>query len=70
MTEAEIVKAVKSFPAGSAGGPDGIRPQHIADLVHCREAGSQLLSAITAFTNTLLAGKCHEDVVPIFLVET
>ena len=28
MTEA-MLRAVCSFPAGSAGGPDGVRPQHI-----------------------------------------
>ena len=65
VSEADVLKAIKSFPAGSSGGPDGIRPQHIVDLVNCREAGAPLLSAITAFVNSLLEGNCHRDVTPI-----
>ena len=63
VSEAEVLRAIRSFPAGSAGGPDGVRPQHIVDLVSNRESGSELLSAITTFTNTLLDGKCHTEVV-------
>ena len=55
-----------SFPAGSSGGPDGLRPQHLKDLVNCREAGPDLLSALTAFINMTLAGHCPADVAPIF----
>jgi len=29
----DVVRASRSFPVGSAGGPDGHSPQHIADLV-------------------------------------
>ena len=31
ITEEEIASAIRSFPRGSAGGPDGIRPQPGAD---------------------------------------
>jgi len=54
---------VLSFPPGSAGGPDGLRPQHIRDMLFCREAGSEFLSALTAFVNLVLAGGCQVDVV-------
>jgi len=33
VSEAEVRSAVLSFPAGSSGGPDGIRPQHLKDLL-------------------------------------
>ena len=33
VTEGEIAQAIKSFPNGSAGGPDGLRPQHLKDLI-------------------------------------
>ena len=36
-SEADVLKAIRSFPAGSCGGPDRIRPKHIADMVNCRE---------------------------------
>ena len=66
VDESEVRRAVLSFPAGSAGGPDGLRPQHIRDLLLCRETGSDFLSALTAFVNMVLAGRCPSDVTPIF----
>jgi len=38
-----------SFPAGSAGGPDSLRPHHIRYLLMYREAGPEFLSALTAW---------------------
>jgi hypothetical protein len=59
------MSSIRTFPAGSSGGPDGIRPQHILDLLNCRESGSALLTSLTAFVNSLLDGKCSPDVTPI-----
>jgi len=39
VDESAVRRAVLSFPAGSAGGPDGLRPQHIRDMLLCRGAG-------------------------------
>ena len=33
VIESDVRKAVLSFPAGSSGGPDGFRPQHLKDLM-------------------------------------
>lgn len=66
VDESDVRRAVLSFPAGSAGGPDGLRPQHIRDLLLCREAGSDFLTALTAFVNMVLAGRCPSDVAPVF----
>jgi hypothetical protein len=66
VAEADVLKAVMSFPAGSSGGPDGFRPQHLKDLLNCRETGTNLLSALTAFTNMVLAGRCPRDMAPVF----
>jgi len=65
MTEEEVIRAVRSFPTGSAGGPDGIRPQHILEMVSCRESGSELRSALTGFVNYLLQGHIHPQVSPM-----
>jgi hypothetical protein len=65
VTEREVMMAIRTFPAGSAGGPDGIRPQHVLDLVTCRETGPALLTSITAFVNSLLDGKCSPAAAPI-----
>ena len=32
----------------------------------CREAGADFLSALTDFTNLVLAGRCPETVAPVF----
>ena len=32
ILEDEILSSIRSFPQGSAGGPDGIHPQHLLDL--------------------------------------
>ena len=66
VDESEVRRAVLSFPAGSAGGPDGLRPQHIRDMLLCRETGSDFLTALTSFVNMILAGRCPSDVAPVF----
>ena len=68
VEESEVRRAVLSFPAGSAGGPEAghLRPQHIRDLVTCQESGHDFLTALTAFINLLLSGGCPSEVAPIF----
>ncbi|GAV09476.1 hypothetical protein RvY_19015 [Ramazzottius varieornatus] len=58
VTVEEILAAVKSFPNGSAGGVDGLRPQHLKDMLSAvkkKDGGLRLI----AVGNTLrrLAGK-------------
>ena len=67
VSEVEVRHAVLSFPAGSSGGPDGMRPQHLKDLVLCQESGVDFLTALTGFTNTVLAGLCPKDMSPFSL---
>jgi hypothetical protein len=66
VSEADLIAAVRSFPAGSAGGPDGIRPQHILDLINNKEAGPALITSLTKFINLLLAGRCPDSVTPVY----
>ena len=47
MSSAEVLYSLKAFPAGSAGGPDGLRPQHLLDMVNCKSTGSETLEALT-----------------------
>ena len=65
VTDTEVLHVIRSFPAGSAGGPDGVRPQHILDMVNNNENGSTLVSSITNLINLLLDGQCHPDIAPI-----
>jgi hypothetical protein len=64
VSDEDVSKALRSFPCGSSGGPDGLRPQHLLDLINCVESGSELLSSITAFINLLLVGHCNSAVTP------
>jgi len=66
VDEAEVRRAVLSFPPGSAGGPDGLHPQHIRDMLMCQEAGAEFLSVLTDFVNLVVAGRCPTDVAAFF----
>jgi hypothetical protein len=61
-TERDVINAIRSFPAGSNAGPDGLRPQHLLDLVDCQEAEHTLVMATTALVNLLLQGWCQSEV--------
>ena len=64
----EVAKAIRSFPNGSAGGPDGLRPQHLKDMVGPSTAGGghALLSALTSFLSLVLAGRTPPSFRPYF----
>ena len=64
ITEEDVRRAIMSFPNGSAGGPDGLRPQHLKDLIGPAAivGGPLLLSALTSLVNLMLRG---ETPVPI-----
>jgi Reverse transcriptase (RNA-dependent DNA polymerase) len=65
ITETAVRVAMRSFPKGSSGGPDGLRPQHVLELLSDPAAGQGLLKAVTALTNLLLAGTCPQELRPI-----
>ena len=68
VTEEEIIHAIRSFPNCSAGGPDGLRPQHLKDMVGSpADDGRQvLLSALASFTQLVLEGKTPPSIRPFF----
>ena len=51
-----IKAAIQSFPNGPAGGPDGLRPQHLKYLLLGASDDHPLLVAITDLTNLQLEG--------------
>jgi len=53
---AAVRAAITSFPNGSAGGPDGMRPQHLKDLLTGAADDDPLLGVLTELTNLLLSG--------------
>ena len=64
-----VKSAILSFPAGSAGGPDGLKPGHLKHLIGATEAGNRLLESLTKLTNFVLKEVIPIDIRPIFLVQ-
>ena len=55
VSEDQVARAICSFPCGSAGGPDALRPQHLKDI---SSGGWQiLLQSVTFFVNCVLRGE-------------
>jgi len=67
FTEKDIVDAIKTFPAGSAGGLDGIRPQHLKDMTNHSTgiAGQRLIASLTEFSNLCVEGRVPCAVRPV-----
>ncbi|KAL0860637.1 hypothetical protein ABMA27_009987 [Loxostege sticticalis] len=63
-TEDAVMAAIMSFNNGSAGGLDGITPQHLKDLVVSAPSGlhASLLTSITRLVNLMLGGKVNSEV--------
>ena len=64
VSEGVVKASIMSFPCGSAGGPDGLRPQHLKDMLSRTDDTGPLLSSITTFVNLLLSGKVPNIVRP------
>jgi len=64
-TTSEVQQAIRSFPDGSGGGTDGLRPDHLKDLVGFGGPIQPLVEAITEFVNLLLREGCPKDIRPI-----
>ena len=61
VSEEEVMVALKSFRSSSACGVDGLRPEHLKDLVapQTAEAGQRLLKALANLCSKLLLGQIH-----------
>ena len=53
-----VADAIRSFPAGSSGGPDGLKPIHLSDMLACQEVKHELIAVVTEFLNLLMDGIC------------
>jgi len=63
-TVSHIKDAVRGFTPGSAGGKDGLKPQHLKDLLF--HPGSDLATSLTNFVNLVLSGGVPDPVRPCF----
>ena len=68
ILEEAVATAIRSFPNGSAGGPDGLSPQHLKDMIgtSAQGGGPALLRALTSLINIILQGKTPRAVRPFF----
>ena len=66
LDKPSILHSVFSFPQGSAGGPDGLSPQHLKDLVRVDGDDGQLAKALVGFVNLVGQGKVPVAVRPLF----
>jgi len=63
----DVYKASFSFPSGSAGGLDGLRPQYLKYMLCTQNgaAGAQLLKSVTELVNAMLSGAIPLEMCPI-----
>ena len=72
VSSSDIVDAIKSFPAGSSCGLDGLKPQHLKDMTGQSSGvvGQRLISELSEFTNLCLSGDIPEIISPVFFGAT
>ncbi|XP_055351591.1 uncharacterized protein LOC129597910 [Paramacrobiotus metropolitanus] len=68
ITREEVFAAVHSFPKGSAAGPDGLRPQHLADLVGAKldAHSAPLCDALATVMSIAVDGNIPAEIRPAF----
>ena len=66
-----VARAIRSFPCGSAGGPDRLRPQHLKDILQsARDDDSPFLQTLASFCALVLEGRVPDVVRPFFFGAT
>ncbi len=59
VSRVDVIQAIRSFPCGSAEGPDRLRPQHLKDVVQYSDEDnleSPILNALVDFCSMVLHG--------------
>ena len=66
ISEGEVVKAIRSFPSGTAPGPSGLRANHLKEAVFCPspDRAASTLQALCKVINFLCSGKAPSEVTP------
>ena len=68
LTSSQVHKSIKSFKRGSAPGPSGLRAEHLKVTIKASSHShtDRATTAITKFSNMLLAGHVPKEVAPYF----
>ena len=66
ISEAGVLKALKSFPSGSAPGPSNLRANHLKEAVQCPspDRAAHATRALTGVIQLLCAGHGPPDIIP------
>ena len=66
VDERIVVRAIKSFPAGTAPGPSGLRASHLKEALSCSSprASSQFVSTISHLVSMLSSGRVPSTIIP------
>jgi hypothetical protein len=64
VTDSDIRAAIRGFGPGSAGGRDGLRPQHLKDMTEA--PGGSLCQSLAQFANLVLSGGVPRVIRPAF----
>ena len=56
-----VARAIRSFPSGSAGGPDRLRPQHLKDLLQTAgDEDSRFQQSLASFCALVMVGSASD----------
>ena len=66
ISKEEVAQAICSFPKNSAGGPDGLRPQHLKDMLLDDSSRQFLLPTLASFVQLVLEGRTTLSIWPFF----
>ena len=66
ISETCVLKALKSFPSGSAPRPSNLRANHLKDAIPCPslDRSAHATRALTGVIQLLCAGHCPPDIIP------
>ena len=72
VDSSSVARAIRSFPSGSAGGPDRLIPQHLKDLLRTSgdEEDSRLLQSLAPFCALVMEGRVPPAIRPFFFGAT
>ena len=66
ISEEEVAQAIRSFQKSSAGGPVGLRPQHLKDMLLDDSSRQVLLPTLASFMQLVLESRTPLSIWPFF----
>ena len=66
ISDQDVLRALKSFPSGSAPGPSSLQANHLKEAVLCPspDRAAQAIRALSGVVRLLVAGRTPQEVIP------